>query len=99
MVKFLFCFYFLIPIKYCFISSGVFPFVSGTMSKTKNIPAAQIEPNKKYKPDACISSSTFGPNLLTTNAHAQLNNAARDDMTPCASLGNNSALTVQGIGP
>ena len=91
--------YFLIPIKYFFISSGVFPLVSGQRSTTKTIPSAQIAPNRKYNPYAWISFSTSWLNALTINAHPQLNNVAKEDMGPWASFGNNSAFIAQGIGP
>ena len=86
-------------VKYLFISSGVFPLVSGKKKITKINPNALTAPKRKYKPDVFITSSRLVPNFVTMNAHNQLNPPAIGAMIPCASFGNSSAFIAQGIGP
>ena len=86
-------------IKYFFISSGLFPFVSGMRKSTKSVPTAQTPPYKKNAPDALMACSMLYSNLVTKKAQSQLNELAMVDAMPLASKEKNSPFITQGKGP
>lgn len=85
--------------KCFFISSGVFPFVSGTKKKTTKIPVKQMAPKRKYVPDGSIRSSRFLENLEMRKDENQFQLPATVAAMPLASKAKNSPFIVHGIGP
>ena len=56
---------FLCDIKYAFISSGLFPFVSGTTNTVNMAQQKDTDAYKKYVPELLIRLEMFVENLVT----------------------------------
>ena len=86
----------LFALKYCFMSSGLLPFVSGTQQTAKTKPTKLTRPKTAKSPDVVMALPNVGPNFETRKTrNAQLDPEYSANLR--ASLGYNSAFIVQAL--